>query len=197
MEPVITQASLLSRVRDPANQTAWSEFDAKYRELILRFCRRRGLQDADAEDVLQLSMQFLVRSLPQFIYDPKRGRFRDYLYQTVRSALSRRSKKPSEHGLDTSMAANLADESDPESASQWEREWMDHHSRLAVENIKQTFDKRSVEVFLHLLRGSSVDEAAAAFQMNADAVYKIRQRVRARMEELVAQQIREEDAVDG
>ncbi len=198
MNPEVTQASLLSRVRDPANQTAWREFDAKYRELILRFCRRRGLQDADADDVLQLTMQFLLQALPAFVYDPTRGRFRDYLYRTVRSALARRGKKtPCADALDTSLLGVVADADESESAAQWEQEWTDHHLRLALETIRQTFDTRSVEVFEHLLRGPSVEEAASAFQMSVEAVYKVRQRVRARMEELIATQVREEDTVDG
>lgn len=200
MNPELTQPSLLSRVRDPADQEAWRLFEAKYRELILRFCRRRGLQQADAEDVLQLAMQFLVKSLPQFAYDPKRGRFRDYLYQTVRSALSRHAKGPksADRALDTSMMAALPDEDDSRGgAALWEREWINHHYRLAMDTIKQTFDSRSLDVFERLMSGSGVDETARAFEMSAEAVYKVRQRVRGRMEELVAQQIREEETVDG
>jgi len=39
-----TQPSLLLRVRDPGDQSAWREFESKYRELILRYCLRLGLQ---------------------------------------------------------------------------------------------------------------------------------------------------------
>jgi RNA polymerase sigma-70 factor (ECF subfamily) len=157
------------------------------------------LQQADAEDVLQLAMQFLVKSLPQFAYDPKRGRFRDYLYQTVRSALSRRAKGPksADCALDTTMMAVLPDEDDSQSSALWEREWINHHYRLAMDTIRQTFDSRSLDVFERLMNGSGVEETARAFEMSAEAVYKVRQRVRGRMEELIALQVREEEAVDG
>ena len=199
MNPELTQPSLLSRVRDSSDQAAWREFEAKYRELILRFCRRRGLQQADAEDVLQLAMQFLVKSLPQFAYDPKRGRFRDYLYQTVRSAISRLKERPIPAGraLDTSMMAVLADEDESQTAALWEREWINHHYRQAMETIRHSFDPRSLDVFDRLMAGAGVDEVARAFEMSADAVYKVRQRVRGRMEELIAMQVREEEDVDG
>ncbi len=45
-----TRPSLLERVRDPANDAAWAEFDRSYGELILRYCHRCGLQHSDAED---------------------------------------------------------------------------------------------------------------------------------------------------
>jgi hypothetical protein len=46
------------------------------------------------------------------------------------------------------------------------------------------------------MSGMSVEDAARAFGMTSEGVYKIRQRVRARMQQLIAQQIRDEDAVD-
>lgn len=199
LNPELTQPSLLSRVRDVSDHDAWRQFEAKYRELILRFCRRRGFQQADAEDVLQLALGFLVKSLPQFTYDPARGRFRDYLYQTVRSAMTRQAKGPkkAERALDTTMMAVLTDEDESQLAALWEREWINHHYRLALDTIRQTFDHRSIEIFDRSVSGVGVDELARAHDMSVDAVYKARQRVRARMEELIAQQLREEDAVDG
>ena len=198
MNPELTQPSLLSRVRDPANHAAWREFEAKYRDLILRFCRQRGLQQTDAEDVLQIVLANLVRSLPQFVYDPKRGRFRDYLYQAVRSGISRMKKRPKtlSAALDTSMlhALEADDESDAEAL--WHREWINHHFRLAMQSIRRTFESRSIDIFERSMRGESVAQLAQAFSTTEQAVHKVRQRIRARMQELITQQVREEEAVD-
>ncbi|MCA9253978.1 MAG: sigma-70 family RNA polymerase sigma factor, partial [Phycisphaerales bacterium] len=79
MSPDTTRASLLLRIRDPDDQRAWREFDGAYGELIVRYCRARGLQLVDAEDVRQLVMLNLSRSIPRFEYQPEVGRFRDYL----------------------------------------------------------------------------------------------------------------------
>ena len=201
MNPELTQPSLLSRVRDPANHQAWREFESKYRELILRFCRRRGLQQTDAEDVLQIVLANLVQSLPNFVYDPKRGRFRDYLYQAVRSGISRlkggaaRPKK-SLAALDTSMLQSL--EANDESASEalWNQEWINHHFRLAMETIRKTFEPRSIEMFERSVRGESVAQLANAFNTTEQAVHKVRQRIRSRMEDLITQQVHEEEAID-
>ena len=48
----LTRASLLSRVRNVSDEGAWREFEALYHDLLVRFCRRRGLQEADASDVV-------------------------------------------------------------------------------------------------------------------------------------------------
>lgn len=192
-----THPSLLSRVRDPANAHAWRQFESLYREFLVRFCRRRGLQVADAEDVVQTVMLNLSKSLPGFVYDPKRGRFRDYLYRCTRNAISQWVERPTVRpgALDTHVLDTLSPP-DATEDSAWEQEWVAHHYRLAMHTVRQTFEARSVEVFEKSVAGTSVAELAAEFAMSEQAVHKVRQRIKARMEELIAAQVREEDRVD-
>ena len=48
-----TRASFLLRLRDPRDPEAWVEFVSLYEPAIYRVLRRTGLQDADAQEVLQ------------------------------------------------------------------------------------------------------------------------------------------------
>ena len=48
-----TSHSLIARVSDPSDAASWAEFLAIYQPVIFRMARRRGLQIADAQDVLQ------------------------------------------------------------------------------------------------------------------------------------------------
>jgi len=200
MNPDLTQPSLLSRVRDPSDEAAWREFEAKYRDLLVRFCRRQGWQLADAEDLVQTVMTALVKSLPRFTYDPARGRFRDYLYRAVRNAMTQRAVRPRERAgaLDVGEGSFAGAESDdPASMAAWEQEWVDHHYRLAMETVRKTFEARSVEMFERSVGGASVDVLAEAYGTTTQAVHKVRQRIRGRLEELIAAQVRDEDRVDG
>ena len=90
----LTQPSLLSRVRDGSDQAAWREFEAKYHELLLRYCRARGLQRSDAEDVRQIVMMNLAKFLRNFDYSPEKGGFRSYLGRVVRNSISRHFSRP-------------------------------------------------------------------------------------------------------
>lgn len=198
MKPQTTRVSLLSRVRDHADHVAWSEFDERYRELILRYCQRRGLQASDAEDVRQLVMLNLARQLRTFQYDPKKGRFRDYLGRTVQNAIHRlfRRPRPERVGLDTDVAAALPARDGEELDQEWEREWMDHHYRLALEGVRKTADPKSVDVFDELLAGGDTESVARSFQMTRDAVHKVKQRMRERLKVRIAEQIREEEELE-
>jgi RNA polymerase sigma-70 factor (ECF subfamily) len=195
-----TSTSLLSRVRNPADHEAWLEFDRRYRALLLGYCRRRGVPHIDAEDLVQKVLTNLTTTLPGFVYDPNRGRFRDYLYRSTKNAIGEWAARPNRHWqpLDTNVAVDRpgAAASDVD-ATLWEQEWVAHHYRLALATVRQTFEPRSVEIFDRSVAGAKVADLAREYEMSAPAVHKVRQRIRDRMEELIAQQVREEDDVDG
>jgi RNA polymerase sigma-70 factor (ECF subfamily) len=195
-----TRTSLLSRVRNAEDHAAWREFENRYRELLLRFCRKRGLQHADAEDVVQTVFINLTKTLPQFVYDPQRGRFRDYLYRCTRNALARSSRRPIDRPGALDMDAECVDPADNGAATAdgavWQEEWVAHHYRLALVSVRATFDGRNLELFERNLNGESVAALATAYGISEDAVYKARQRIRERLQELIARQVRAEDSVD-
>ncbi len=74
-----TSLTLLGRLRqDPKDQTARSEFVARYAPRILHWCRGWGLQESDARDVTQEVLLKLNRLIATFVYDPS-GSFRGWL----------------------------------------------------------------------------------------------------------------------
>jgi len=190
-----THPTLLARVRDPSDAAAWREFEARYRDLIRRTCRRHGLQAADAEDVCQLVLLALARALQGFRLDPARGRFRDYLGRVVTNAIRRHrtSPRPAPHLLDTGMLDELIGSPDGEAEAAWESEWMQHHFRLAMHAVRGECTPESLAVFERLLTGKSVEDVARACGSTTDAVHKVKQRVRDRLKEQVERQIRDEE----
>ena len=198
--PDSTRPSLMQRLRDPSDQRAWEEFDQRYRQLILRYCLRRGLQHNDAEDVRQVVLMSLARVLPAFDYRPEVGRFRDYLARVVRNAIARRFSRPSRlaaglepEELDALVERDAHADASHESDVAWEQEWMHHHYRLALVGVRESFEERSVALFERLLAGESVQAVARDCELSEQAVHKVKQRIKKRLAELIRRQIHEEE----
>src|SRR5262249_48742113 len=74
-----TSPSLLERLRVSPNAEAWRRVVEFYTPLLHAWLRRYRLQQSDADDLVQEVLGTLVRELPTFCYDPKRGAFRSWL----------------------------------------------------------------------------------------------------------------------
>lgn len=197
-----TQLTLLARLQNPKDEAAWKRFESRYRELLVRFCMRHGLQPTDAEDVAQSSFTALLNAMPAFRLDPAKGRFRDYLFRVVRSEISRvRAKdlRPTGAARTLSISEDSVGETSPHrdtgvdpSQTAFEQEWINHHFRIAMAKVRRTFAPESVAIFERLMRGDPVAAIATDSGMSEQAVHKIKQRVRDRMKSFVEQQIAEE-----
>lgn len=99
--PRTTRLSLFERIADDSRSAAaWSDFVATYGTTVVQWCRRHGLQDADAHDVAQNVLVRFWRIAAGFRYDPAQ-RFRGYLRRMVVSAVSDWSRSRREDRLAT------------------------------------------------------------------------------------------------
>src|ERR1700677_2139706 len=83
--PPVTRASLLVRIQDPTDTAAWREFIDLYAAVVYGFARKRGLQDADAADLMQEVFRSVARAIGGWTYDSSKGKFRSWLYAITRN----------------------------------------------------------------------------------------------------------------
>ena len=183
-----TRPSLLLRIRDAQDTDAWQTFMSIYAPLIYRYCRGRGLQDADAADVTQEVLAKVARSVQTFTYQPERGRFRDWLGTVTRHRIFRFLRR--QHtGL---QAAEAATEQDAEeiAAPQAEAEWTAvFHSQLlqaALERIQPSFEPVSWRAFERTwIEDRPAAEVSRELDLRIEAVYLAKTRVLKKLREEV------------
>jgi len=187
-----THASLLLRLRfAPQNDRTWVEFVRRYGPLILHWCRRWKLQEADAQDVTQTVLMRLAERLRTFEYDPA-GSFRAYVRTVTHYVwcdfLEARKRPDAGAGgsevlerLETvvardDLAARLSEEFDQELLE------------AAGERVRLRLEAKTWNAFqLTAIEGLSGAEAAARLGMTVPAVFKARCKVQRLLREEVHQ----------
>jgi RNA polymerase sigma-70 factor (ECF subfamily) len=191
MESPVTRASLLLRLRDDSDTEAWQEFVRLYGPVVYHFARKRGLQDADAADLMQEVLRSVATAAAKLEYDPRRGSFRGWLYTITRNKiytfLERRRHREQATG-DTSMQQRLqaAPDRDSELEASWDQEYQQQLASRAMENVKSEFQPNTWQAFwLTAVEGVPAKEAAERLRTTAGAVYVAKSRVLARLREEV------------
>ena len=187
-KPPSTKASLLVRLRKGSDAGAWRLFVELYTPLIYRFCQRRGLQNADAEEVTQSVMVKVFMSIGNFAYDPGRGRFRNWLgIIAIREIFGylQRCDRPGK-GRGASESASLAEQVAGPEEGDWLEEFNAHVLTTALTRIRHEFDESTWQAFDRTWI-ENVEPRVAAAQLDKPVgwIYKAKFRVLKRLREEV------------
>lgn len=186
----LTRASLLVQIRDGSNQTAWGEFVRLYGPVVYGFARKRGLQDADAADLMQDVMRSVSAAIGRLDYDRNQGTFRGWLFTITRNKvfnfLSARRIRPRGSG-DTTTNRLLDTQPDGSDGSDtWELEYQRRLASLAMDRVKHEFQENTWRAFwLTAVEGVAAADVARQVGMSAGAIYVAKSRVLARLKEEV------------
>jgi RNA polymerase sigma-70 factor (ECF subfamily) len=186
-ESPVTRASLLVRLRDSSNHEAWREFLQLYSPLVYGFVRNRGLQDADAADLLQEVLRSVSSSIGRLDYDKQQGGFRAWLFTITRNRLSTylsgRRFGPTA-GVDPKVQQLLDAEPDRSSSleEEWEREFQRQLTSKAMQAIEPEFEDRTWQAFwLSAVDGVPAADISKTLGMSTGAIYVAKSRVLARL----------------
>jgi RNA polymerase sigma factor (sigma-70 family) len=184
-----TRASLLARLRESEDQTAWREFFDIYWPLLFSVSRRSGLNNADAQDVAQDVLGIVARQMPGFRYDPARGSFKGWLLTLMRRRIARhwrsgekerlhRQERPPTPTGETSVLERMPDRRGDPLDAVWEAEWEQHILEAALRRVRARVSVRQFQIYaLAILQQVPLRTIVALLGVNSAQVYLAKHRV--------------------
>jgi RNA polymerase sigma-70 factor (ECF subfamily) len=193
-ELIPTRATLLQRLKNWQDQSSWQEFFDTYWKLIYDLSRQSGLNEVEAEDVVQETMIAVARHMPTFKYDPAIGSFKGWLFNLTRWRITDQVRKRNPLALSEALPADeqCADDTaaaaaaverviDPESGEleqRWNADWEKHLFAAAVARVKRRVDPEKYQVFdVYVNKEWAPEKVAASFGITVEQVYLIKHRV--------------------
>ena len=186
-----TNQSLIARVKDSADAASWAEFLGIYQPVLFRMARRRGLQDADAHDVMQQVFLSISRSIENWTAGNDQPPFRAWLTIVARNAITKAlTRRPRDLAAgSTSVIELLHAHPEPEApTAELQQEARREIVRWAAEQIRSEFSAKTWNVFWQTaIEGQLVADVAKESGRSPGAIYVSRFRVTARLKEKISE----------
>ena len=191
-----TRSSVIRAVADTENEAAWQRLFDLYAGFVFSIARSKGLNDSDADDIVQTVFADLARNLPTFKYDRAKGRFRSYLSGLVHWRVNdrlRSGKRLAELKCafceEAKSAASAPDEDFEE------REWQAAALEEALRRIKPEVRPEHYAAFVaSAVEGQDTDVVTKLYGISRDSLYQIRKRLMVKLREKLAEVLAEMDA---
>ncbi len=170
-----TRTTLLLRLRDGNDQTAWRTFDQIYRPLLVGYARTRGVDANDAEDLAQECVQAVLDRIGEYEH---LGSFKSWLRAIAENKIRDRFRaRKREVQAESGVLTGLADAQEtPEQV--WERQWWSAHLRHCSEQVRHEVAPSTYSAFVeYAIEGRPPGVVAEKLGLSVNQVYVAKHRV--------------------
>jgi RNA polymerase sigma-70 factor (ECF subfamily) len=184
-----TRRSLVDRLGNWDDHSRWQEFFETYWKLIYSVARKAGLNDAEAQDVVQETVITVAKNIGKLGYDPAVGSFKGWLLNIIRWRIAdqfrkripgRNSAACSPDDRHTVTIERVADSSAIDLDQLWEREWRENLLAAAMTRLKKKVAPKHFQIFDCSVRKEwPAQKVADALGVSVGQVYLVRHRVAA------------------
>jgi RNA polymerase sigma factor (sigma-70 family) len=187
-DSIPTRQSLLARMKDWSDQASWQDFFHTYWRLIYSVAIRAGLNNSEAEEVVQETVISVAKKISEFKNDPALGSFKGWLMLITRRRIADQFRKrppPAAHAIHradetagTSTVERMPDPASLDLDKVWEEHWQKNLLDAAMENVKrQVSAKQFLLFYQQVVKEWPAAKVAEKYDVNLAQVYMARYRV--------------------
>ena len=186
-----TSASLITRIQDPGNAAAWKEFEQTYRPVIFRIARAKGMQYADAFDLVQQVLMSVAMAIPNYESSESGPPFRNWLSRITRNAalkaLTRRTYDRADGGTKVNEFLSAVPSSNDETEAMLIQEYRREIFLRAAERVRREVNPKTWLAFeWTVIQNQPVDRVGEKLALSVGNIYAARSRVMKRLKEAVS-----------
>jgi RNA polymerase sigma factor (sigma-70 family) len=197
-----TRKSLLVRLKDWDDQKSWQDFYDIYSRLIYGAAIKAGLNESEAEDVVQETVIAVSKAMGKYEYRPEKCAFKTWLHAVTKRQVANQFRKRLGKGRLLESLPREGDEGEqfneiPDPASQaldevFQREWEQTLLDSACERVKRKVSPEQFRIYdYYALQGHGALDTVRALGVSLAKVYIAKNRIGKMVREQVAQ-LREE-----
>ena len=187
-----TRDSLLLQIQSQENKDAWEEFVEIYRPVVYRVAISRGLQHADALDLVQLVFVSVANSIARWEKLNEKSRFRHWLLRVAKNAtINAIQRRPADQALGgEGYAQDLIEQpaADPASETELDLEYQRQLYLQAAEKVRANVSEENWTAFrLTAIDGVSIEQTSKELGKTVGAIYAARCRIMKQLANIVSQ----------
>jgi RNA polymerase sigma factor (sigma-70 family) len=204
-QTVHTRASLVDGLQQ-GDEDRWHEFHRLYGPVIRAFALKAGLNETEADEVVQETCIGLAKNVGEFKYDPAKCRFKTWLLNLaawrVKNQFAKRkswdervhSAAPERNDDRTATIERAPDGKSFELL--WDEQWRHNLMERAVQEIRGRFSPTHFQSFdLNVLKEWPAGDVAKALGISVASVYLSKHRVSAALKKIITRLERENERV--
>ena len=187
-----TRDSLLLQIQSQENREAWEEFVEIYRPVVYGVAVSRGLQHADALDLVQTVFVSVANSIARWERSNEKTRFRHWLLRVAKNAtINAVTRRPPDQAMGgDGIPQDLIEQVRYDSPSEQELD-LEYRRQLyvrAAEQVRTRVSESNWAAFqLTAIDGVSIEAAAQELGKSVGAIYAARSRIMKQLAMIVSQ----------
>jgi RNA polymerase sigma factor (sigma-70 family) len=182
-----TRQTLLQKAQKKSDPEAWEQLIGFYRKYIYVIIRSMGVNEGDADDVLQLTTVELWKYLPKYEYDSQKAKFRSWVAKITRNQVISFARRQNAyiHKLDIAQAELQGDCLKSIQTLDLDdiitKEWETFVANSAMQNISRHFSEKALRAFDLFSKGMTVNDISDVLAVKADSIYKYISRIKLKL----------------
>ena len=181
-----TRHTLIQRLKGN-DEADWQVFYDSYQGFIFVIIQRMGLSYHDSEELKQDILLKAWKAIPDFDYDPSKGKFRWWLARIVKNTvynfmLKEQRYKEKLANAKVFQKGSVADDFD----KKIEVEWQKFVVKKAWEKVSRDFTAEVLLAFTQVTEGRQIEEIARDLGVEENTVYVYKARVQKKLSREIA-----------